>query len=130
MDKKKINQLIITLESLDLISPIRNPRTMIIQERLSLVRCLNRNGYLAQYDTGIRYWILILLHSGFVVKPGKVHQGFRAAMIINGELSEAEAESIIHQRHRLKHFGVNHHIESEKNLLMIVGKMKEILGCL
>jgi hypothetical protein len=75
----------------------------IQQEKCSLNTCQKRTGFLAQYDTLIRYCFIWLLHRGYDIHPGKVHPVLQFMLEKAGGLSLDQAKAVVQNRHALKY---------------------------
>jgi hypothetical protein len=75
----------------------------IAEENSSLQKLKQRKGFLAEYDSAIRYMYLYLLKNGYDIKIPSVHKVFRIFLIEFSQLTSQESDQIISARHMFKY---------------------------
>jgi hypothetical protein len=105
-----------------------NQEIRLEQEKKELQKLKQRNGYLAEYDSGIRYMHMYLLCNGYDLGKISVHYAFRKFLQEFIKVQAKNAKEIISERHKLKYENsfVSTLLVNELKLLNL--KMLELLG--
>lgn len=99
----------------------------LAEEHRSLQKLKQRKGFLAEYDSAIRYMYLYLLENKCDIKISSVHRVFKLFLQEFIQLTPLESNRIISTRHMLKYHQNNVPLDTLETFENVKLRMIEIL---